>query len=186
MPLLAAYNRRHPGIDLSLSFGNSRTVLGELKARRTDVAVLPALASDQRLFCQPFHRERVVAVVERDHPLASRRSIRLGDLAGERLILREPGSTTRAILEQALKSAGVALDAVLEVGSREAVREAVAAKLGIGAVFETEFGRDDRLRPLIIRDRGLTAIEYAACLSERRDNPAVSAFFALLPGLDAA
>lgn len=181
IPLLAAFNRRHPGITLSLSFGNSERVRAEVLARRTDIAVLPDLEADERLHSQRLHRERIVAVVGRDHPWTRRRSIRLRELAEERLILREPGSTTRAILERALARAGVAPGRVLEVGSREAVREAVAAHLGVGTVFESEFGTDHRLRPLAIRDRGLEAMEYVACLSERRDSPVVRAFFELLP-----
>ena len=181
IPLLATFNRRHPGITLSLSFGNSKIVLNDLREHRSDVAVLPNIASDERLHAKPFQRERVIAMVERSHAWASRRTLRLQDLAEERLILREPGSTTRAILEQALRRAKVDAGEVLEVGSREAVREAVAARLGVGAIFASEFGHDDRLHPLTIRDKGLEAVEYAVCLAERRDDPVVRAFFALLP-----
>ena len=184
VPLLAAFSRRHPGITLSLSFGNSETVLGELLDRRSDVAVLPDIPDDRRLHSQAFHRERIVGFVDRAHPWTARRSIRLRELAEERLILREVGSTTRAILERALERAGVRPE-VLEVGSREAVREAVAARLGVGAVFESEFGNDDRLHALTIRDSGLQAIEYAACLADRCDSPVVKAFLALLPELGA-
>lgn len=181
IPLLATFNRRHPGITLSVSFGNSETVRAAVLGRLTDIAVLPDVEPDERLHAQGFQRERIVGVIERDHPWGSRRSIRLSDLAEECLIKREQGSTTRAILERAMARAGVAAGAVMEVGSREAVREAVAARLGIGTVFESEFGNDERLKPLVIRDRGLEAMEYAVCLAERRDSPAVRAFFDLLP-----
>ena len=68
----------------------------------------------------------------------------------------------------------------LEIGSREAVREAVAAGLGIGVVFESEFGSDPRLHALAFRDAGLEATEYAACLEDRRPVRVVRAFFDLL------
>ena len=181
VPLLAAFNRRHPGIELALSFGNSEAVLQELFARRSDVAVLPDSPKDDRLYARAFRRERLVVFVDRGHPWARRRAVRLAELAGRRLVLREPGSTTRALFEAALRARGIAPAGVLEVGSREAVREAVAAGLGIGAVFESEFGNDDRLHPLALRDATLAATEYAACLQDRRATPVVSAFLEMVP-----
>ena len=184
IPLLAAFNRRHPGIELALSFGNSEVVLQELFARRSDVAVLPDIPRDERLHALAFRRERLILFVDRGHPWSRRRSVRLADLGGQRLVLREVGSTTRSIFERALAQRGIAPAGVLEVGSREAVREAVAAGLGIGAVFESEFGNDDRLHPLRLRDAALRATEYAACLWDRRDSPVVTAFLALLPAAE--
>ncbi len=180
IPLLARFNRRHPGIRLTMSFGNSERVLQELLDRRCDVAVLPDIEDDARIHAVPFRRDRLVVLVPRDHAWAGRRSLRLAELAGQRLVLREPGSTTRAMLDRALSDAGVRPGSTLEIGSREAVREAVAAGLGIGTVFEREFGRDPRLRRLHIRDVDLRAVEYAACLQERRPVRVVRAFFDLL------
>jgi len=180
IPMLAALNRRYPGIRLALTFGNTEQVLEDLLRRRCDVAVLPDLAPDQRLHAVPFRRDRLVAFVERGHPWAARRSIRLAELADRRLILREPGSNTRAVFERSLKDAGVTLGETMEIGSREAAREAVATGLGVGVVFESEFGHDDRLHLLSLRDVALEAIEYAACLEDRRAVRTVRAFFDLL------
>jgi aminoethylphosphonate catabolism LysR family transcriptional regulator len=180
IPLVARFTRRHPGIRLTMSFGNSERVLQELLDRRCDIAVLPDIESDARIHALPFRRDRLVVFVPRDHAWAGRRSLRLAELAGQRLVLRERGSTTRAVLDRALGDAGVEPGAALEIGSREAVREAVAAGLGIGAVFESEFGRDPRLHRLKLRDVDLEAVEYAACLQERRPVRVVRAFFDLL------
>ncbi len=180
IPLLARFSRRHPGIRLSMSFGNSERVLQELLDRRCDIAVLPDIQSDARIHALPFRRDRLVVFVPRDHAWAGRRSLRFAELAGQNLVLREPGSTTRAVLDRALAEAGVQPGRALEIGSREAVREAVAAGLGIGAVFESEFGHDPRLHRLQLRDVDLHAIEYAACLQERRPVRVVRAFFDLL------
>ena len=68
----------------------------------------------------------------------------------------------------------------LEIGSREGVREAVAAGLGIGIVSEGELGVDPRVHALRIRESGLEVTEYAACLAERRSVRVVAAFFDLL------
>jgi len=181
VPLVARFQRRYPGIRLSMSFGNSEEVLAELLARRCDVAVLPDIAAeDARLHAVPLRRDRLLVFVERGHPWATRRSLTLAELEGQRLVLRETGSRTRALFEQAMAQAGLRPGTVVEIGSREAVREAVAAGLGIGVVFESEFGRDARLHRLALRDVALEAVEYAVCLQARRPVRAVRAFFELV------
>ncbi len=186
MPLLAAFSRRHPGIELSLDFGNSERVLAALLERQADIVVLPDIERDRRLFAVPLERGRLVLVVSRAHPWGRRRSVALAELAGERLILRESGSTTRSILDGTLRAAGIAPAATWVVGSREGLREAVAEGLGVGAVFESEIGWDERLHALPVKDAGLSSTEYLACLAERRQDRVIAAFLELLPGPPAA
>ncbi len=180
VPLLAVFHRRYPGIRLSLTFGNSARVLQDLFERRCDVAVVPDPRPDRRLYAVPFRSDRLVVFVERGHSWARRRSVRLQDLDGQRLVLREIGSTTRALFERAMAKAGITPAEVLEIGSREAVREVVAAGLGIGVVFESEFGRDDRLHRLLLRGSDLEAMEHVVCLEQRRPLQVVAAVFDLL------
>jgi aminoethylphosphonate catabolism LysR family transcriptional regulator len=180
IPLLGSFKRRHPGIQLSLQFGNSEIVLRSLFDRRCDLVVLPDIGADARLHALPIRRDRLIAFVEGGHPWSTRRSIRLAELSGEALVLREVGSRTRAVFEAAMARAGVVMGETLEIGSREGVREAVAAGLGIGIVSEAELGVDPRLHGIAIRESGLEVTEYAACLVERQSVRVVSAFFGLL------
>ena len=178
--VVGAFARRYPGLTLSLAVGNSDRLLQDLYDHRTDVAMLANLAADPRLHAIRFRDDRLVVFVDRRHSWAGRRRVRLAELGGQRVILREVGSTTRRILETALARAGVALADMMEIGSREAVREAVAAGLGVGVVARTEFGRDDRLHALEVQDADLASTEYVVCLAERRDLRIVRAFFDLL------
>jgi aminoethylphosphonate catabolism LysR family transcriptional regulator len=180
IPLLAAFNRAYPGVALSLSFGNTEQLLRGLIEQRYDVAILPNVRGDTRLYAVPLKPDRLVAFVARGHPWSGRRSIRLRELDGQRLVLRERGSTTRAIFERAASKAGLALADVLEIGSREGVREAVAAGLGVGIVSESERGNDTRLHFLPVRDARLRNVEHVACLDNSRDKAAVRAFFDIL------
>ncbi len=180
IPLLGSFKRRHPGIQLALQFGNSEVVLRSLFERRCDVVVLPDIGADRRLHALPIRRDRLIAFVEGGHPWSTRRSIRLADLQAEPLVLREVGSRTRAVFEDAMARAGVVMGETLEIGSREGVREAVAAGLGIGIVSEGELGVDPRVHALAIRQIGLEVTEYAACLVERQSVRVVAAFFGLL------
>jgi aminoethylphosphonate catabolism LysR family transcriptional regulator len=180
MPALAAFGQKYPGVRLSLAIGNSEELLHELFEHRSDVAVLADIVGDPRLLALPLRRDPLIAFVDRGHSWARRRRVHAAELAGQRLVLREPGSTTRRSFETAMARAGLALGDVLEIGSREAVREAVAAGLGVGVVSEAEFGRDDRLRALTIEDLDLDTTEYAVCLAERRELRLVKAFLDII------
>src|SRR5882724_8914168 len=127
---LSAFAKRYPGIRLSLTIGNSEQILEDLVEHRADVAVLANIPEDPRVYAFPFREDRLIAFVERDHGWAGREAVTLKELAGRRLVLREIGSTTRRLFENAMATRGLALGEVLEVNSREAVRETVAAGLG--------------------------------------------------------
>ncbi|MFQ5935817.1 MAG: LysR substrate-binding domain-containing protein [Acidiferrobacterales bacterium] len=176
IPILAVFNRRYPGLDVSLAMGNADKVLHDLRAYQIDVAVVAKLEDDPRLFAVPYRRSRLVLFVRRGHPWAKRSSIRLEEVAKQRMILREAASVTRQIFQSALAEAGVRPQSVMQIESREAVREAVAAGLGIGVVSEAEFDPDRRLVPLRVREARLEITEHVVCLQERRRLHIVRAF----------
>ena len=180
MELLAAFVGRYPGVRVSVSMGNSQAVLKDLVEYRADVAVLAQVEVDRRFHSIPYTRQPVVVFVPRDHEWAGRRDIRLAELEGRPMVAREVGSTTRRIVEDALAEAGVRPHVVLEIGSREALREAVAAGLGVGVVSRAELGGDDRLWPLEVADVRLESWEYVICLNERRNLRTVQAFLDLV------
>ena len=103
----------------------------------------------------------------------------LAALEGVPMVLREAASATRSVMAAALDAAGVRPTLALEISSREAVREAVAAGFGIGVVQAPEFGHDDRLVAVRIADVRIEAGEWAVALAERRDAPLVRAIMTL-------
>jgi LysR family transcriptional regulator, low CO2-responsive transcriptional regulator len=179
MDLVARFIARHPGVRVAVRIGNATRMLADLREARTDLAVLNLIEPDSELHAEALYRDRIVAFFSSDHPWAARRRVALADLAEVPLVLREPGSATRALLLQALDRAAITPRVALELGSREAVREAVLAGLGVGAVFERELVRDPRLRTRALAGADLGATVSLACLPERRRLRAVQAFFAL-------
>ena len=97
------------------------------------------------------------------------------ELEGEDFIFREEGSTTRLAFEQALQKAGVTINKVVEIGSREAVWKAVEQGLGIGAVADFEFVPHPRLKTVEISDVEVTTNYHIAYLKERRRSRLVQA-----------
>lgn len=91
-------------------------------------------------------------------------------------MVRERGSVTREVFENALARAGATPATLSDVQTREGVREAVAAGFGIGVVFRSEFGTDPRFHPIAIADAGIEVSEYAVCLQDNLRLAPVRAF----------
>lgn len=181
--MLAAFNVRYPGIYVSVTVGNSRDTLRDLLDYRTDVAVLAHVDPDTRLVAIPYRRHRVVVMCPADHAFAGRRAIRARDMEGERLIVREAGSTTRRAFDQAMREKDVRPKVVMEIGSRESIREAVAKGIGLGVVSEMEFIPDPRIRALQVSDAEIYTYAHVVHLRERQNARLVRAFLAELSGL---
>lgn len=176
IPLLADFKGRYPKVEVNVDFGNSAEVLESVLANETDIGILAQIEPDQRLYIHPFRQDRLVVFVDRGHPWSQRRSIKLEDIADQTVVLREAGSTTRAIFERAMYDRGISPAGILEMDGREAVREAVAAGLGIGVVCDYEFGHDLRLHKLKVKGSRLRLTECAVCRSDSRTSPVVAAF----------
>lgn len=179
LPLLAILKRRHAGLVFSLRTGNSSDVIRRVLEYESDVGVMARPVSDPRLTVLPIREDRLVVFVPSHHRLARRRAIHMAELAGSDLVLRERGSITREVFEACLASHAILPGRLLEVETREAVREAVLAGLGIGVVFESEHGHDPATRSLEVSDADLAVTEYLICLEERRRLPLVESFFAI-------
>ena len=179
--LVANYQRRYPGIQIDIRYGNSHQLQDWLQSQQCDVALLanvaPSGAKLRRLRLKPA---RIVVFVNLDHPWSERRSVTLQELASQRVILRELGSHTRAVFTEALEQQQLKLENTMQVSSREGVREAVAAGLGIGIVSENELGNDPRFRSLPVRDAGLSHSEFIIFQEARSSEPALKAFIEVL------
>ena len=176
MPILARLKADYGGLSFALAIGNSAEVLQRLLDYEADVAVMAKLTSDPRLFSMKFREDRLILFVPEGHRWAARRRIRLAELAGQDLVLRERGSITREVFEETLAGRDLRPGGLIEVQTREGVREAVAAGFGIGVVFQSEFGDDPRFRALDVADADLAVAEYVVCLQERRRLALVRAF----------
>ncbi|QXZ11158.1 LysR family transcriptional regulator [Comamonas sp. Y33R10-2] len=174
--MVASYRACHPNMQLSIRMGNSQQVLHDLEHYVTDVAVLAGLYERPEFEAREYARHAIILFVNKNHAFAQRRQIDIQDLNGQCLLLREQGSTTRAAIEKILSEAGVKPQLGLEIGSREAIREAVIRGLGIGAVSEAEFIADPNLTPVRIAGDPAHTTTYVYCMKERSDSLLVQSF----------
>ncbi|MBI5334846.1 MAG: LysR family transcriptional regulator [Burkholderiales bacterium] len=131
---LGPFCARYPGVDVKLEVANRDRVVERLQANADDLYIMSVPPPELELAVHPFLDNPLVAIAPLGHALAARTQLTLADLAGERFILRERGSGTRIAVEEHLARAGVQLDVRLELGSNEAIKEAVAGGLGLAIV----------------------------------------------------
>ena len=177
LPILAELKRSTASLGFSLHIDNSAAVMARVLSSEADVGVMAKPTDNPRLFSTMIRQDRLVLLVNRKDPLAQRKRVQLTDLAGRDLVVRERGSITREVAESRLQAADVQTGQVFDVGTREAVAEAVAAGFGVGLAFASEVGRDPRLVAVRILGADVAVAEYAICLSERRNLGSVAKFF---------
>ncbi|MDH4143049.1 MAG: LysR family transcriptional regulator [Chloroflexota bacterium] len=131
--LLGAFKQAHPGITPHLDIGNRQHVYGRLLANQADFAVVGRtwLRPNPPMVEVPFLPNELIAVAAPTHPLAGERRVTLARLAGEPMILREPGSGTRETAEEALSRTGRPMNVAMELASNGAIKRAVARGLGV-------------------------------------------------------
>ena len=182
MPLIGAIRDELPGLEIVVSIGNSEEVVQALLDYEAEFGLLSEYRMDDRLAVLSASRHAIVLMMPADHEWAGRKSVAIADLAARPMVLREKGSATRRSFEAALAEAGIAPKVALEIGSREAVREAVAAGLGLGVVQEPELGEDTRIASARIGGADLQATELIVCLEERRESPVMRRLSRLIGG----
>jgi len=185
--MLGAFNDRFPGVKLSVSLGNSREIMARLHNFEVDVGLVTEggklLDEDPEFLVFPYYSHEIVVFVDKGHRLAKRKSIGIRELEGERMVLREEGSTTRRLFDKALATHDTNIKAVVEIGSREAVWMAVQHGLGIGVVSDIEFIPHPNLRMVRIKDADLRTEDYLICLAERRESRIIRAFLDVVQDL---
>ncbi len=157
--LVAGFLSENPKVGVTAVSGNSDEMLGALAAHTIQLALVEGPAQRKDLHFEPFIEDHMVLVVGRDHAWADR-EIALEDLKGAPLLMREFGSGSRRVIEQALSRAGLKqkdLRTVMELDSTEGLLSAVEAGLGVTFVSRWAVRNQLALDTLkLARVKGLT------------------------------
>jgi DNA-binding transcriptional LysR family regulator len=129
--LLGPFTRHYPGIDIAMDVGNRSEIVARLLRNDDDLYIMGVPPAGIDIERHSFVENPIVAIAPRGHPLAAHGRASLARLAQEPFLLREQGSGTRMAAERFLKSHGVKLKLRMELGSNEAIKQAVAGGLGL-------------------------------------------------------
>jgi len=134
---LGAFHRAHPDVDLFVVSANTRDIAEQMANQDIDIGLVEGPVEVRGLMAVPWQTDVMALIVAPDHPFArDTQPIDPKRLADEIMIVREPGSGTREVVAKALAAHGIEPTRTLEIGSTEAIKQVVAAGVGVSIVSE--------------------------------------------------
>jgi DNA-binding transcriptional LysR family regulator len=129
--VLGPFCARYPGIDVAMEVVNRDRLLERLARNEDDLYVMGVPPDDIDIISRPLIDNTLVVVGPASHPLTRRRRVRFAELADQVFLMREQGSGTRIAIERLFEEKGIPLKVKMELGSNEAIKQAVAGGLGL-------------------------------------------------------
>jgi DNA-binding transcriptional LysR family regulator len=181
---LSAFHRAYPGVDLHLVSANTRDIAEQMAAHDIDIGLVEGPVDDKNLIAEPWRTDVMKLIAAPDHAFAVPAGpIDPKQIENEVLIMREPGSGSREVVAQALAAHGVEPARTLEIGSTAAIKQVVAAGLGVAIVSivavqdQVQLGR---LKMLAMRGMNIERTLWQLKLRGRVAMPAARAFEKML------
>lgn len=140
--LLGPFCAQYPGIDIALEVVNRDRLLERLARNQDDLYVMGVPPDGLDIEREPFMDNPLVVLAPASHAMARRKRIRFAELANEPFIVRERGSGTRLTIERAFEERSVPLKIRMELGSNEAIKQAVAGGLGLALLSQSTLSHD--------------------------------------------
>lgn len=150
--LLGPFCQRYPGIDIEFQVVNHERIVARLNENQDDLYILSQLPDHLDITYQPFLDNPLVVLAPIDHPLVHEKNIPIKRLAEEPFIMREPGSGTRSSVQKLFDEHGIAVKVRLELGSNEAIKQAIIGGLGISVLSRHTLGLEGTSTQLAILD----------------------------------
>ncbi|MGC9457721.1 MAG: LysR substrate-binding domain-containing protein [Halothiobacillaceae bacterium] len=150
---LGDFAARYPDIELELKVSNRDALIRRIEENLSDLYIIghvPDVSMDLEMI--PFAPNPLCVIAHRDHPLAGERDIPLARIAEEPFILRETGSGIRRRVEDYFARHGLKLQGRLVLEGNEAIKHAVAGRLGVSVVSEHALNLEHHDGPLIKLD----------------------------------
>ena len=177
--LLAEFRRRHPDISLRLAVSNREAVLRALSENRTDLAIMGQPPKGLEVEARVFAPHPLAIIAPPGHRLTRKKRLRLADLAGEHILVREPGSGTRGAMERLFAQQGARLRSTTEMASNETIKQAVMAGMGIAFLSMHTIGLELKARRLATLPVAGTPVMrnwHVIHLARKRLSPIAQAF----------
>ncbi len=146
--ILKGFQEVCPGIQVRIESMDSEKALDNILNGEADIGFVGKSPPGRRIYAEAFWPDRLILVVPAGHPWAKRKSVSAKELVKEPFVTRERGSATREVVESCLKQNGglnpADLNVAAELGSSEAVKEAVVAGVGASVISIHAVAREIR------------------------------------------
>jgi len=141
-PLLSAFRRDFPTVELTVEVGNTQAIVEKIVRNELDLGVIGGSLRREDLMVVPWMIDALVLVVSTRHAWAKRKVVTLKQLLTEPILSREQGSATRETYEKAFLQRGLTLPRTIEVGGIEAIKRSVEAGLGVAILSAHSVARE--------------------------------------------
>ena len=181
--LLGPFCERYPGIDISLQVTNHEHILNRLSENLDDLYVMSQLPENIEITSHQILENPLVVVAPVNHPLAKEKNISVARIGAEPFIMREPGSGTRKAVQTLFDEHNISLKVRLDLGSNEAIKQAIAGGLGISILSAHTLTLEGPQSQLTVLDAEQFPIErywYAVYLSGKQLSIVARAFLEYL------
>lgn len=131
---LGKFCERYPGVDVALKVTNRERLLERMAKNSDDLYIIGRPPVSDEFVFEPYLANPLVVLASRKHPLAGQSNIEPEQLAESHFIMRETGSGTRMAIEDFFTQRGIKLKIRMELGSNEAIKQAIDAGLGISVL----------------------------------------------------
>ena len=132
--LLGSFCKLYPGIEISLKVTNHEGILERMTSNQDDLYIMSQIPENLDINYQAFLENPLIVLAPVNHPLAREKNIPISRLENEPFIMREPGSGTRRAVQKLFDEKDVEVKVKLELGSNEAIKQAIAGGLGISVL----------------------------------------------------
>ena len=132
--ILKKLRRAHPHAEVSVTSGTSEELVKKILAGETDVAFISLPVQARNVETELLSQDQLVAIASPRHALAGQRVVSAFALAGEKLILGERGGNTRRLIDEFFAEAGLKPTVAMELSRQAAIKNMVAADMGVGIV----------------------------------------------------
>ena len=132
--MLAQFSRTCPEVTFNLKIAEHEALLAQFEDNGHDMAIMGSLMPDSSLVATEFRSDPLLVIAAPDHPLADCSEVPLERMVQERILMREPSSNTRGVIEQFFTQRGLQLRPSMEINSNEAIKKCVQAGLGVAIV----------------------------------------------------
>ena len=178
--LLAEFRKAQADVRVRLLIDNREEVRRLLIANEVDLAIMGRPPADLDAEAVSFAPHPLVIIAGASHPLAGRESLSVADIAHESMIVREAGSGTRSAMEEFFRERAIAPNIDMEMGSNEAIKQAVVAGLGISFISQHTLGLElstGRLAILKVEGTPVMRRWFMVRHKSKRLTPALGAFW---------
>jgi len=150
--LLGKFHHLYPDVEITLDVVNRVYLLDSLLNNRVDLVIMGKVPADVPVFAAPVAPNELVLIAPPTHRLAGCVCVPFKELAREHFLLREVGSGTRAALEEIFREAGLPLLVNMQVGNNSAIKQGVAAGLGVALISRVAIDMELETRRLVVLD----------------------------------